>query len=220
VLRTDREAHPSLRFPDGTEVTAQRAGSELRLARSSPTEVIVDLLQGVGRFHVTRDPQRRFEVRCAGATVRVLGTDFDVERLDQRLAVRVMSGAVAVTCGDAVIHLGADQQQVIDCAAPTPRASADALLSIADRARTEGRPGDAVAPLEDFLRWYPTDVRAAATAYTLGGVLLDELHRPGDARRAFALTRSVAPTGPLVAGALARERECLTAMGNRSDAGP
>jgi hypothetical protein len=54
---------------------------------------------------------------------------------------------------------------------------------------------------------FRSDPRAPLAAFTLGRVLLRELARPREAAAAFAQARALAPRGPFVEDALAREVE-------------
>ncbi len=92
------------------------------------------------------------------------------------------------------------------------------LLLAADTARLTGHAARAVGYLERFLGRYPTDPRAALTAFTLGRVHLQELGQPSKAAAAFALVRSLAPAGELAEDALAREVESWSRAGRAREA--
>ena len=96
----------------------------------------------------------------------------------------------------------------------TPRInSSDLLLGQADLARIAGRPREAVELLQRLLRQYVDDGRAPLAAFTLGRILLDELHAPHEAAQAFAQARELAPTGPLVEDTYLREVEACVEAG-------
>jgi transmembrane sensor len=92
-----------------------------------------------------------------------------------------------------------------------PRDQAGEAFELADAARREGRPQEAIAPLRSVVEGVPSDPRAPLAAFTLGRVLLDDLKRPADAAAAFAQARQLAPSGPLAEDALAREVESWAA---------
>ncbi len=92
------------------------------------------------------------------------------------------------------------------------------LLLASDVARLSGHPADAVPLLERVLQDHVSDARAPLAAFTLGRVLLDELHRPGEAARAFASAEQLSPDGPLAEDALGREVEAWAKAGNRIEA--
>jgi transmembrane sensor len=63
--------------------------------------------------------------------------------------------------------------------------SIEQLLELADIARLSGHPQDAVAPLERALDAFRSSRQAALAAFTLGRVLLDQLHASEQAAEAF-----------------------------------
>jgi transmembrane sensor len=94
----------------------------------------------------------------------------------------------------------------------------DALLAAADVFRQTHHPERAVDPLERLVARHPGDPRAPTAAFTLGRVLLDELHRPGAAVDALRRSRALSPEGPLASDALAREVEALVKASRRGEA--
>jgi transmembrane sensor len=88
------------------------------------------------------------------------------------------------------------------------------LLADADRARLAGRHEEGVALLRRLVREHPNDQRAPLAAFSLGRILLGDLHRPAQAAMAFARARALAPNGPLAEDALAREVEAWTRAGD------
>ena len=64
--------------------------------RFSKTVRAVDLLEGQAYFHDTHDPGRPFVVRSDEATIRAIGTQFDVHRQQDGMVVTVVEGKVAV----------------------------------------------------------------------------------------------------------------------------
>lgn len=91
--------------------------------------------------------------------------------------------------------------------------SVDLLLAEADGARIAGRSGDAVEILRAVLRRPAIDGRAPLAAFTLGRLLLDELHLPQQAAETFARARALAPGGPLVEDTYLREVESWSVAG-------
>jgi transmembrane sensor len=92
------------------------------------------------------------------------------------------------------------------------------LMADADRARLAGRFEEGASLLERLVREYPADQRAPLAAFSLGRILLGELGRPGEAARAFARARALAPDGPLADDARAREAEARAADADRARA--
>lgn len=94
------------------------------------------------------------------------------------------------------------------------RDEAEDLLLASDVARLSKHPSEAIEPLRGVLQKHRTDARAPLAAFTLGRVLLSDLHRPGEAADAFAEARALAPDGALAEDALAREVEAAAAAGD------
>lgn len=64
--------------------------------RFSKTARVVDLIKGQAYFHDTYDPGRPFEVRSNEATIRAIGTQFNVQTQQDGVVVTVVEGKVAV----------------------------------------------------------------------------------------------------------------------------
>jgi len=80
---------------DGTVVTL---GGQSRIEVTfSDNARRVDLLRGEAFFEVERDAARPFFVGVLGATMRVVGTKFDVRRGADQLRIAVLEGMVEVT---------------------------------------------------------------------------------------------------------------------------
>jgi transmembrane sensor len=99
---------------------------------------------------------------------------------------------------------------------PTAPGEPDAakLLADADRARLAGRYEEGVELLRRLVREHHDDQRAPLAAFSLGRILLGDLHRPAQAAMAFARARALAPDGPLAEDALAREVEAWARAGD------
>jgi transmembrane sensor len=98
-----------------------------------------------------------------------------------------------------------------------PEALADdvgALLLAADAARLSGHPVEALAYLRRVIERHPHDSRASLAAFTLGGVLLNQLDRPREADAAYARARSLALSPTLAQDALARQVEAAQRAGD------
>jgi transmembrane sensor len=70
----------------------------------------ITLLEGEALFQVAHDVTRPFEVTAGEATVRAVGTQFNVDRHAQTLRVTVVEGRVEVSAGTARVSLGAGEQ--------------------------------------------------------------------------------------------------------------
>lgn len=84
----------TLSLPDGSTVVLN-ALTTVRV-RYSNTLREVDLIQGQAFFHDIEDPKRPFIVRMRGATVRAVGTQFDIDTANNAALVTVIEGKVAV----------------------------------------------------------------------------------------------------------------------------
>jgi transmembrane sensor len=91
---TDIGERRSLTLADGSTVDLN-ARSGIRIEFSS-TERRVELLNGQALFQVAKDNQRPFTVASGEATVRAVGTQFDVYRKASGTTVTVLEGRVAV----------------------------------------------------------------------------------------------------------------------------
>lgn len=101
-----------------------------------------------------------------------------------------------------------DYKRAFELMPAAPGALADdieALLLAADAARLSGHPAPAVPYLRRVIERHPHDSRAALAAFTLGGVLLNQLDRPREADAAYAQARSLALSPALAQDALARQ---------------
>jgi transmembrane sensor len=79
---------------DGSTIELN-AESRIRV-RLAEQERFVELLAGQALFHVAKDPTRPFIVESDGATVRAVGTQFDVNREATDTVVTVLEGRVAI----------------------------------------------------------------------------------------------------------------------------
>ena len=94
LYATDIGERRSITLVDGSTVDLN-ARSTLRI-EFSKSERRVELLDGQALFQVAKDKSRPFIVRSGDATVRAVGTQFDVNRKDSGTTVTVLEGRVAV----------------------------------------------------------------------------------------------------------------------------
>jgi transmembrane sensor len=99
-----------------------------------------------------------------------------------------------------------------------PRVSDDVeeLLLAADAARLSGHPSAAVPYLQRVVDQHAGDPRAPLAAFTLGGVLMNQLDRPREAGVAYARARAMSPSSALSQDALARQVEAAHAASDRA----
>jgi hypothetical protein len=81
------------------------------------------------------------------------------------------------------------------------------LLLAADAARLSGHARAAVPFLERVMEEHAADARAPLAAFTLGGVLMNQLGMPREAEAAYAKARATSIGGALAQDALARQVE-------------
>lgn len=84
-----------LQLEDGS-IAVLRADSEIR-SEFTPAERRVVLVRGEAHFSVTKNPARPFIVQAGGASVRAVGTAFNVRLGAQKVEVLVTEGTVQVT---------------------------------------------------------------------------------------------------------------------------
>jgi transmembrane sensor len=92
--------------------------------------------------------------------------------------------------------------------------SMERLLELADVARLSGHPAEAVPALERALKVHASNPQAALAAFTLGRVLLDQLHKPSEAAVAFERAIVMRPPHALLADCHARLVEAHARSGD------
>jgi transmembrane sensor len=110
-----------------------------------------------------------------------------------------------------------DYKRAFELMPSGPEAVADdveSLLLAADAARLSGHPAQAVPFLRQITERHPKDPRASLAAFTLGGVLLNQLDRPREADAAYARARSLSLSTTLAQDALARQVEAAKRAGD------
>jgi transmembrane sensor len=88
------------------------------------------------------------------------------------------------------------------------------LLLAADTARLSGHPEAALPWLTRVMKAHASDARAPLAAFTLGGVLLQQLGRPREAEAAYAEARANTRSTALAQDALARQVEAAHRAGD------
>jgi transmembrane sensor len=121
LYSTDTGERRSITLADGSTVDLN-ARSKLRV-EFSKNERRVELLDGQALFQVAKDKNRPFIVASGEATVRAVGTQFDVYRKDSGTTVTVLEGRVAVY---STAHGGSSSgsaEAPLTAAQPTTRSS-------------------------------------------------------------------------------------------------
>ena len=86
-----------IRLGEGSEIRVDPATSEVRVLEEQPSRVRVEAIRGRAHFSVVPNPGRSFEVGSGSVTVKVVGTEFLVERRADKTYVEVSRGKVAVS---------------------------------------------------------------------------------------------------------------------------
>lgn len=103
-----------LTLPDSTLVWVN-AGSSIKAPVQWENDSLREVwLEGEGFFEVQKDPARPFVVHAGEATIRVLGTSFNIEAYGQgQIAVTVNTGKIQFAAGhNQAVTLGKDQRSV------------------------------------------------------------------------------------------------------------
>lgn len=95
IYETNIGEQRTINLADGSTLILN-ADSRVRV-RYSETERTIDLEEGQALFKVAKNPSRPFVVRSGEASVRAVGTQFDVYRKSTGTTVTVVEGKVAVT---------------------------------------------------------------------------------------------------------------------------
>ena len=153
VYSTASGERRSLTLTDGSTVELN-ARSRIRIDYSS-TARDVALLEGQALFKVARDPSRPFVVHGDGASVRAVGTQFDVNRSHGSMIVTVVEGRVAVT------NDGANTKEP----SAEPAASSVVLVTAGERVVARARTLNPPQPVN----------ATAATAWTEGKLVFESV---------------------------------------------
>jgi transmembrane sensor len=122
LYSTDTGERRSITLADGSTVDLN-ARSKLRV-EFSKNERRVELLDGQALFQVAKDKNRPFIVASGEATVRAVGTQFDVYRKETDTTVTVLEGRVAVYSTAHAESTSGSAEPTPAAAPPTPRAPA------------------------------------------------------------------------------------------------
>lgn len=95
---TAKGEHRTVELADGSRIDLN-GGTRLTVTLARDARRVV-LEQGQAVFDVAHGPDRPFTIAAGDRTVRVVGTQFDVRRLDGKLSVTVARGAVEVRPAD------------------------------------------------------------------------------------------------------------------------
>ena len=144
----------SVMLDDGTRVTLNTASQiEVKLRR---THRSVRLVRGEALFEVAPDAGRPFDVNAGNATVRAVGTQFNVDTRPRQTTVTVIEGRVAYVSGQVPVLVAGDRLVVGRDGAATMSHGVDVDSALAWTRKQlvfERRPLGEVA--EEFNRYNP-----------------------------------------------------------------
>lgn len=163
---TSPTSRQQIQLADGTRLDLD-AGSHLTIRWGLRTRQ-AELHSGRVLFSVSPAWLRPFEVSADGVHIRVLGTQFNVRRQAERVAVNVAEGKVAVHDGGSVLHLTAGQRVT------RQGGQLGAIETIAPEAVRDWRDGrihlertSLAEALAEFQPWLRQEARAVGTAQQL-----------------------------------------------------
>jgi TolA-binding protein len=237
---------PPVPTPDSSEIhladgsLAQLSpGGKVEVEIQKEDEVRLSQRAGKVRYRVEKKKRRSFVVAAKGITVRVVGTVFDVEVLEEdAVRVSVLEGRVEVDDGRQKLELSAGEQLRVSMAtpepppepevvstptppppAPRPRPKkiqpppdAQELFAKVDAARADGRLDEAARLLHEIIKTHPKE-SAVVTALFMLGTVEKSRGRFLKAAKAFNAYRTRAAKGPLFEDALAEEASALSKAG-------
>jgi transmembrane sensor len=124
---------------EGSEIRPTRRELQVRVLEESQARVRVELLGGAAHYAVVPNPARTFEVRSGSVSVRVVGTEFVLERRGESTWVEVVRGKVAVSWSgaDAEVTLTTGENGLFPEAVTAPVASAASAPEAATPANEE-----------------------------------------------------------------------------------
>ncbi len=124
---------------DNSKVTLD-AGTKLQVSYSAEARNI-QLQRGQAFFEVAKDTLRPFKVMAGDQTIVALGTEFNVERLQQETLVNLLEGRVAVH--GVKTHVGADKKKPSDALPHLQNNGKEQQMSPGEQLSVDSR-GDAV----------------------------------------------------------------------------
>jgi transmembrane sensor len=143
LYATDIGERRSITLADGSTVDLN-ARSQLRVEFTN-SERRVELVDGQALFQVSKDKARPFIVHSGAATVRAVGTQFDVYRRDSGTTITVLEGRVAVYAGARTAQADSAAKSI----APESNVPPQPTLARASRRNSQSSspaPGVSVAP--------------------------------------------------------------------------
>ncbi len=193
---------------DGSTIELD-AESRIRV-RLGERERFVELLAGQALFHVAKDSTRPFIVESDGATVRAVGTQFDVNRQATDTVVTVLEGRVAIarvsdSSGGGIgedgssptdmpterspLYASAGEQVILTAQAASKPAHPDLAAATAWRERTlVFSSSPLVVVVDEYNRYHEKRLRVADSA--LSGLKISGVFSAADAASLIAFLKA------------------------------
>ena len=177
----------TLEFVDGS--TAQVIGDgQVMPTLVSDARIELEHVRGTVVYDVTPRPDRNFVVRAGGVTIRVLGTAFQVSRVEQKVTVEVERGRVEVTRGEHTVRLAQGERVVLEDTDGST--GPEAAVAAVSRAAVEVDEEVPSVPASALLPVPPE--RSAAELFRAA----DDARASGDAERAILLLQELVRAHP------------------------
>lgn len=162
TMTTPRGKEYKLELPDGTKVWLNAASSITYPTAFNGNERIIQL-KGEAYFEVFKDRAHPFKVETGAATIKVLGTHFDVMAYEEEKVIKttLLEGAVAVSGQKKTVRIHPGQQATVD-----PKNQDIQVASVSTKQAVAWVNGklslddlDVETLMRQVSRWYDVDVR-------------------------------------------------------------
>lgn len=158
----------SVTLPDGS-IVQLNARSKLRVAFQERQRDL-QLLEGQALFRIAKDRNRPFVVHAGAASVRAVGTQFDVYRRSTRTTVTVLEGTVAVLSAPAASGPATSGDFSGSTSMPAPKSAQGELVQAGEMLLVAGE--QAVVTSSHASKAQPANI-AGAIAWTRHELVFD-----------------------------------------------
>ncbi|HYP98942.1 MAG TPA: FecR domain-containing protein [Polyangiaceae bacterium] len=216
-IATRNGADERWQLRDGSRIVLESASTVISKRHESPSDVLFELSAGSAHFDVAHRPERAFRIQAGPVRVEVIGTEFRIERLEERARVSVLRGRVRVSWLEGSRVLSAGESDVF------PPQSAPAVATESAPASSALAPSTAAAvpstPLSSALPSATAPTRPTAEALFAAADSARSSGRPLDAVSALQQLSERFPRDPRAPlAAFTRGRILLETLGRPADA--